>query len=226
MLKRFLFTAVAAIFMAIQFNIGSVNALEMNESIRTIPLNDNGEQLTLSLKQVKQGQKVFVDSCSYCHKGGATKTNPNVNLGLTALAGAYPARDNVEGIVDYLKNPTTYDGERDIYFNGLRADRRNKGLSFTTKELPIIGQLNDIELKFSAGEDNEVQLFPNPVKSRLNFATDLELEYVAILSLIGEQVMLERNPGQSIDVSVLPSGTYITYFMAVEGIVVKEFVKF
>jgi photosystem II cytochrome c550 len=95
MLKRFLLAAVAALFLVIQFNIGSVNAVELDENIRTVPLNDKGETMTLSLKQVKQGQKIFVDSCSYCHKGGATKTNPNVNLGLTALSGAYPARDNV-----------------------------------------------------------------------------------------------------------------------------------
>lgn len=115
MLKRFLFAAVAALFLAIQFNIGSVNAVEMDENIRTVKLNEQGEEVVLSLKQLKRGQRVFVDTCSYCHKAGATKPNPNVNLGLTALAGAYPAKDNIEGIVEYLKNPTTYDGEIEIY---------------------------------------------------------------------------------------------------------------
>lgn len=143
MLKRFLYAAVAALFLVIQFNIGSVNAVELDESIRTVPLNDQGDQITLSLKQVKQGQKVFVDSCTYCHKGGATKTNPNVNLGLTALAGAYPARDNIEGIVDYLKNPTTYDGEKDIYEfhpNTTRSDL-----------YPIMRNLTDDDLEAVAG---------------------------------------------------------------------------
>ena len=115
MLKRLLFAAVAALFLAIQLNVGSVNAVELDESIRTVPLNEQGEEVVLSLKQVKQGQRVFVDTCSYCHKNGVTKTNPNVNLGSTALANAYPARDNLEGIVEYLKNPTTYDGETEIY---------------------------------------------------------------------------------------------------------------
>ena len=143
MLKRFLFAAVAALFMAIQFNIGTVNALEMDENIRTVPLNNNGDEITLSLKQVKQGQKVFVDSCSYCHKSGGTKTNPNVNLGLNALANAYPARDNVEGIVDYLKNPTTYDGEREIYEfhpNTTRSDL-----------YPLMRNLTDEDLEAVAG---------------------------------------------------------------------------
>ena len=143
MLKRLLFAAVAALFLAIQFNIGSVNALEMNESTRTVPLNGQGEEVVLSLKQVKQGQKVFVDTCSYCHKNGVTKPNPNVNLGLTALANAYPARDNIEGIVDYLKNPTTYDGEIDIYEfhpNTTRSDL-----------YPLMRNLTDEDLEAVAG---------------------------------------------------------------------------
>ena len=143
MLKRFLFAGLAALFLAIQFNIASVNAVELDESIRSVPLNDQGDNVTLSLKQVKQGQKVFVDTCSYCHKGGATKTNPNVNLSLGALAGAFPPRDNVEGIVDYLKNPTTYDGERDIYEfhpNITRSDL-----------YPLMRNLTDEDLKAVAG---------------------------------------------------------------------------
>jgi photosystem II cytochrome c550 len=115
MLKRLLFVVVATLFFVIQFNISSANAVELDESIRTVKLNDKGDEIVLSLQQVKKGQKIFVDSCSYCHKSGATKTNPNVNLGLTALAGAEPSKDNIQGIVEYLKNPTTYDGEKEIY---------------------------------------------------------------------------------------------------------------
>jgi photosystem II cytochrome c550 len=141
MLKRFLLAAVAALVLVIQFNIGSVSAVELDESIRTIPLNDKGETMTLTLQQVKQGQKVFVDTCSYCHKGGATKTNPNVNLGLTALSGAYPARDNVAGIVDYLKNPTTYDGEKEIsefHPNVNRSDLYPKMRNLTDEDLEAV----------------------------------------------------------------------------------------
>ena len=143
MLKRLLFATVAALFFAIQFNIGSVNAVELDENIRTVKLNNQGDEVVLSLKQVKQGQKVFVDSCSYCHKGGATKPNPNVNLGATALANAYPARDSIEGIVDYLKDPTTYDGEMNIYEfhpNTTRSDL-----------YPMMRNLTDEDLEAVAG---------------------------------------------------------------------------
>jgi photosystem II cytochrome c550 len=143
MLKRLLFAVVATLFFAIQFNISSANAVELDESIRTVKSNPQGDELVLSLKQVKQGQRVFVDTCSYCHKSGLTKTNPNVNLGLTALANAEPPKDNIEGIVEYLKNPTTYDGEKDIsefHPNTTRSDL-----------YPLMRNLTDDDLEAVAG---------------------------------------------------------------------------
>jgi photosystem II cytochrome c550 len=143
MLKRLLFALVATLFFVFQFNISNVNAVELDENIRTVKLNDQGEEIVLSLKQVKQGQRIFVDSCTYCHKAGATKTNPNVNLGLNALASAEPRRDNIAGIVDYLKNPTTYDGEKEIYEfhpNTTRSDL-----------YPLMRNLTDDDLEAVAG---------------------------------------------------------------------------
>jgi photosystem II cytochrome c550 len=42
-----------------------------------------------------------------------TKTNPNVGLDPEALSLATP-RDNIDALVDYLKNPTSYDGLESI----------------------------------------------------------------------------------------------------------------
>ena len=53
-------------------------------------------------------------SCSTCHTGGVTKTNPNVGLDIESLSLASPARNNVQALVDYMKNPTTYDGLESI----------------------------------------------------------------------------------------------------------------
>ena len=39
-----------------------------------------------------------------------TKTNPDVDLSPSTLAAAIPERDNIEGILNYLDDPTTYDG--------------------------------------------------------------------------------------------------------------------
>ena len=43
-----------------------------------------------------------------------TKTNPNVGLDPEALSLATPRRDNIAALVDYLKNPVTYDGLESI----------------------------------------------------------------------------------------------------------------
>ncbi|MGB7274847.1 MAG: cytochrome c-550, partial [Geitlerinemataceae cyanobacterium] len=50
-----------------------------------------------------------------CHVGGITKTNPDVGLGTEALSLATPPRNNLAALVDYIENPTTYDGEIEIY---------------------------------------------------------------------------------------------------------------
>jgi len=84
-------------------------AVELDEATRTVPLNST-KTITLSPEQVKRGKRLFLSTCSVCHTGGITKTNPNVGLDSEALSLATPARNTVEGLVDYMKNPTTFDG--------------------------------------------------------------------------------------------------------------------
>jgi photosystem II cytochrome c550 len=88
-------------------------AVELDEATRTIPLNSS-KTVTLSLEQVKRGKRLFINTCSICHTGGITKTNPNVGLDTEALSLAVPARNTIEGLVDYFKNPTTFDGLESI----------------------------------------------------------------------------------------------------------------
>jgi photosystem II cytochrome c550 len=114
MLKRYIWLVVATVFFIFQISIGSAIALELDEATRTVTLNDSGEQVTLTLKEAKQGQKLFGSVCAQCHPAGGTKTNPNVELNKESLALANPRRDTLEGLVDYMKHPTTYDGEQDI----------------------------------------------------------------------------------------------------------------
>jgi photosystem II cytochrome c550 len=114
MFRRLIGVVVATILLTFQMVISSATALELNKTIRTVPLNDKGDTVVLSLKQVKEGKRLFNYACAQCHAGGVTKTNQNVGLEPEALAGALPNRNNIEGLVDYMKNPTTYDGEREI----------------------------------------------------------------------------------------------------------------
>ena len=88
-------------------------AIELDEATRTIPLNST-KTVTLTPEQVKKGKRLFINTCSVCHTGGITKTNPNVGLDTEALSLAVPTRNTIEGLVDYMKNPTTFDGLESI----------------------------------------------------------------------------------------------------------------
>jgi photosystem II cytochrome c550 len=114
MFRRLIGVVVATVLLTFQLIVGSATAVELDAATRTVPLNDQGDTVVLSLKQVKEGKRLFQYACAQCHVGGVTKTNQNVGLEPEALALATPNRNNIEGLVDYMKNPTTYDGEEEI----------------------------------------------------------------------------------------------------------------
>ena len=93
--------------------VSSSYAIELDEASRTVALNGK-QSVVLSTEQVKRGKRLFLSTCSICHTGGITKTNPNVGLDTEALSLATPQRNTIEGLVDYLKNPTTFDGLESI----------------------------------------------------------------------------------------------------------------
>lgn len=121
MLKRLFIVLLVGVMFAWQSFAGTANALSLSEEIRTIPLNEQGDEITLSNQEASLGSKLFVANCAQCHIQGKTKTNPDVSLSGDALAGALPARDNLLGLADYIKNPTSYDGEEDISYYHISA---------------------------------------------------------------------------------------------------------
>ncbi|HAE05873.1 photosystem II cytochrome c-550 [Richelia intracellularis] len=114
MFRRLIVIFVTTLLMTCYLFVGNATATELNEATRTVLLNDKGETSVLSITEVKAGKRLFSSACADCHLGGVTKTNQNVGLDPETLALATPPRNNLEGIVDYLKNPTTYDGEIEI----------------------------------------------------------------------------------------------------------------
>jgi photosystem II cytochrome c550 len=113
MIKRY-FIAVVTLFLTFQIFVGGALAVELGEDVRTIPLNDKGETVVLSFKQVKEGKRLFNSICAQCHAAGMTKTDPNVNLSPETLSLATPPRTNILALVDFLKNPKTFDGFTEI----------------------------------------------------------------------------------------------------------------
>ncbi|KZR85451.1 cytochrome c-550 [Synechococcus sp. BIOS-E4-1] len=91
-----------------------VHAALWDTETLTVPSDPEGTAVTFSEQQVKAGRKVFNTSCGTCHAGGITKTNHNVGLDPETLALATPSRDNIAALVDYMQDPTSYDGEYSI----------------------------------------------------------------------------------------------------------------
>jgi photosystem II cytochrome c550 len=94
--------------------VTSASAIDLDEATRTVVKDSSGTTVVLSPEQVKRGKRLFNATCGACHVGGVTKTNPNVGLEPEALSLATPRRDNIDALVDYLKNPTSYDGLESI----------------------------------------------------------------------------------------------------------------
>ncbi|NJO43480.1 MAG: cytochrome c-550 [Cyanobacteria bacterium CRU_2_1] len=114
MFKKYIWLVAITVFLAFQTFIGGAIAAEIDEATRTVPLNEKGDALVLSLSQVTEGKRLFNYACGQCHVGGITKTDPNVGLDPATLALASPPRDNLEALVDYMHDPTTYDGMESI----------------------------------------------------------------------------------------------------------------
>lgn len=89
-------------------------AIDLDEATRTVVKDGSGKTVVLTPEQVKRGKRLFNATCGACHVGGITKTNPNIGLDPEALSLATPRRDNIEALVDFLKNPTSYDGLESI----------------------------------------------------------------------------------------------------------------
>ncbi len=94
--------------------VTAASAIDLDEATRTVVADGSGKTIVLTPEQVKRGKRLFNATCGACHVGGLTKTNPNVGLDPEALSLATPRRDNVAALVDYLKNPLTYDGLESI----------------------------------------------------------------------------------------------------------------
>ena len=109
----------------------------------TVPADADGSQVSFSEAEIKAGRKVFNSSCGTCHAGGITKTNQNVGLDPETLALATPPRDSVAALVDYMKDPTSYDGEYSIA--DVHPSLRSSDIFVKMRDL------NDDDLRLMAG---------------------------------------------------------------------------
>jgi photosystem II cytochrome c550 len=114
MVKKYSHLFSLAFFGLFSIFVGTASAIDLDEATRTIVADSTGKTIVLTPEQVKRGKRLFNATCGACHVGGITKTNPNVGLDPEALSLATPRRDNVAALVDYFKNPLSYDGLESI----------------------------------------------------------------------------------------------------------------
>lgn len=81
-----------------------------------LDLDGQGQTRSFSLEELSSGKELFENNCMNCHVGGATLPDPQVPLSLTKLKGATPPRDNINGLVTFLRQPMTYDGSEETYW--------------------------------------------------------------------------------------------------------------
>lgn len=110
MLKKYSQFFSVLFFGIFSMSVMTASAIDLDEATRTVVKDASGKTIVLTPEQVKRGKRLFNATCGACHVGGISKTNPNVGLDPEALSLATPRRDNIDSLVDYLKNPTTYDG--------------------------------------------------------------------------------------------------------------------
>ncbi len=120
-------------------------ATAANWDVKTLTVRENseGDTTLLTEAQVKSGKATFNRSCGSCHSSGITKTNHNVGLDPETLALATPPRDSIEGLVDYLNDPTSYDGEYSIA--DIHPSIRSRDI------FPKMRDLSDEDLRLIAG---------------------------------------------------------------------------
>jgi len=138
--------ALLAVFLlplAMLGNPAAAHAANWNADTLTVLQNAQGDTTLLTEAEVKSGKATFNQSCGSCHASGITKTNHNVGLDPETLSLATPPRNSIESLVDYLNDPTSYDGEYSIA--DLHPSLRSSDI------FPKMRDLSDDDLRLIAG---------------------------------------------------------------------------
>lgn len=117
-IRRFLGVAIAFLLWMLPFG-QSASADEIDRYIRrdlqasepvSIAIDPAGNEREFSPQSLERGKQLFDESCLFCHIRGSNVPFPTVSLSLQDLTGATPPRDNIQGFVEYMREPMTYDG--------------------------------------------------------------------------------------------------------------------
>jgi len=143
MSKKNILLLLVNLFLFTYFFPFQSQAIDIEKANINIPFNDSGQTVQVNAKELSRGKKMFNSTCSQCHNGGITKTNPNVGLDIEALTLATPPRNNIVNLVDYMQNPTSYDGTsliNEIHPSTASADIFTKMKNLSDNDLGAIAE--------------------------------------------------------------------------------------
>ncbi|NEO49546.1 MAG: photosystem II cytochrome PsbV2 [Moorea sp. SIO4A3] len=80
-----------------------------------IAVDGKGETKLFDGEDLSVGQNLFSENCQRCHVGGANLIDPTVSLSLERLTQATPPRDNLNGLIAFMRQPMTYDGTEESF---------------------------------------------------------------------------------------------------------------
>jgi len=132
----------------------------------------------------------------------ACGTTPLSAAMTTVLADHSPINTGAATSNTVTYTPTTT-GNYVIGFNAY-SDMNNDGLF-----------VDDITLSATLGntffQESTVRVYPNPAKDRLNFSLPMGIAQITLMNILGQQVAVNHSAAfeVTLDVSTLPSGTYI-----------------
>lgn len=79
----------------------------------SLEIDGQGQTRSFSPTDLSKGKRLFEENCKNCHVGGATLPDPLVSLSLEDLRQANPARDNINSLVTFMRQPMTHDGREE-----------------------------------------------------------------------------------------------------------------
>ena len=94
--------------------------------------------------------------------------------------------------------------------------------------ITLVASPEECELSINESElQNLIQVYPNPIKEKLNFNTqnNIIIHKIAIYNTLGSLVVQINNPTNSIDISKLATGLLFVQLETDQGIVIKKVIK-
>ncbi|MEZ4802069.1 MAG: S8 family serine peptidase [Gelidibacter sp.] len=149
----------------------------------------------------------------------------------TAVSAAAPLSTGVIALMLQLDPTLTNDEVKTILQQSAREDSFTgtvPNITFGYGKLDALAAVQMVNEQLSVEEQSigtAIKVFPNPVTNRLNIHSRIPIETISMLSIEGKEVLKQKGPVESIDMSSLQSGIYILRIYNAQSTEVMKVVK-